>query len=83
MELKHFELKVQIFLKEFRVMSNVVLDGVAEAIDEEDSRRKLLLEALWEARSSKASGAQSWLLISLSLEVVVESLSALSLPFSV
>ena len=40
-------------------MSNVVLDGVAEAIDEEDSRRKLLLEALWEARSSKASGAQS------------------------
>lgn len=59
MELKHFELKVQIFLKEFRVMSNVVLDGVAEAIDEEDSRRKLLLEALWEARSSKASGAQS------------------------
>ena len=59
MELKHFELKVQIFLKEFRVMSNVVLDSVAEAIDEEDSRRKLLLEALWEARSSKASGAQS------------------------
>ena len=59
MELKHFELKVQIFLKEFRVMSNVVLDGVVEAIDEEDSRRKLLLEALWEARSSKASGAQS------------------------
>ena len=36
MELKHFRnLKVQNFLKEFRVMSNVVLDGVAEAIDEE------------------------------------------------
>ena len=60
MELNHFELKLNPkFLKEFRVMSNVVLDGVAEAIDEEDSRRKLLLEALWEARSSKASGAQS------------------------
>ena len=36
MELNHFELRLNPkFLKEFRVMSNVVLDGVAEAIDEE------------------------------------------------